>query len=185
MDTKQAKDFLVEQAATQAAIENLPLSDLEKRMMYFTESDPDSCPDPISLHEEFDAQYDTPDYEAKMSQLFEHARRRLRNEDPERTRNWDEAVGELKKGDHYILILLNADVAIRIERPKHDFLKLIGTALLLIAGFCLAALASEKLNIDFRYVFGPLVILVTVVWAILKGTGGPPIAEFLARRKRR
>ena len=43
MNTKQAKDFLVEQATKQAALENLPLSDIEKKMMYFTESDPASC----------------------------------------------------------------------------------------------------------------------------------------------
>ena len=44
MNTKQAKDFFVaqaaEQAAEQAAIEGVPLADTEKRMMYFTESDP-------------------------------------------------------------------------------------------------------------------------------------------------
>jgi hypothetical protein len=30
----EAKDFLVRQTAEQAIIENVPLSDLEKRMMY-------------------------------------------------------------------------------------------------------------------------------------------------------
>ncbi|MGA3294463.1 MAG: hypothetical protein ABSE45_10835 [Candidatus Acidiferrales bacterium] len=34
MNTKQAKDFLVQQTAEQASVENVPLSDLEKRMMY-------------------------------------------------------------------------------------------------------------------------------------------------------
>jgi hypothetical protein len=52
MDTKQAKDFLVAQVAEQAAIESVPLADLEKRMMYFTESDPASCPDPLTLNDE-------------------------------------------------------------------------------------------------------------------------------------
>ena len=106
MDTKQAKDFLVAQAAEQAAIENLPLADLEKRMMYFTESDPASCPDPIALNDEFEAQFDNAEYEAKMSKLLDRARKRLRKEDRERARIWDESVGELRKGDHYILILL-------------------------------------------------------------------------------
>jgi hypothetical protein len=39
MNTKQAKDFLVQQTSEQAALENASLSDFEKRMMYFTESD--------------------------------------------------------------------------------------------------------------------------------------------------
>ena len=58
MKTKQAKDFLVQQAAEQAARENVPLSDIEKRMMYFTESDATSCDNPLELNDEFEAQYD-------------------------------------------------------------------------------------------------------------------------------
>ena len=36
MRALEAKDFLVQQTAQQATLENVPLSDLEKRMMYFT-----------------------------------------------------------------------------------------------------------------------------------------------------
>ena len=39
MNVREAKDFLVDQAAQQAAIDGVPLSDLEKRTMYFTEWD--------------------------------------------------------------------------------------------------------------------------------------------------
>lgn len=67
MNNKEAKDFLADQAAQQAALEHIPISDLEKRMMYFTESDPASCGDPVSLHDEFDEKYETAEYEAKMS----------------------------------------------------------------------------------------------------------------------
>jgi len=78
MKTKQAKDFLVQQAAEQAARENVPLSDLEKKMMYFTESDPTSCENPIDLNEEFEAKYDKTEYEAKISRLLHHAYDRLK-----------------------------------------------------------------------------------------------------------
>ena len=37
MTVQEAKDFLVAQAAQQAALEGTALSDMEKRMMYFTE----------------------------------------------------------------------------------------------------------------------------------------------------
>jgi hypothetical protein len=43
----EAKDFLVQQTAEQAALKNAPLSDLEKRMMSFTEVD--ECPDPVAV----------------------------------------------------------------------------------------------------------------------------------------
>src|SRR5437899_12484488 len=54
MKTKQAKDFLVQQTAEQAARESVPLSETEKKMMYFTESDAKSCDNPVYLKEEFE-----------------------------------------------------------------------------------------------------------------------------------
>ena len=41
-------------------LEHVPLTDLETRMMYFTESDPASCDDPIALNDELEQEYDTP-----------------------------------------------------------------------------------------------------------------------------
>ena len=53
MRAREAKDLLVAQTAEQAALEGVPLSDLEKRMMYFTESGyvPE---DPLKLNDEFE-----------------------------------------------------------------------------------------------------------------------------------
>lgn len=138
MRVLEAKDFLVQQTAEQAALENLPLSDLEKRMMYFTETD--ECPeDPIALNEAFEAEYDTDEYEAKISKLMRHAHSRIKKENPEAARRWKEAIRELSKGDHYILILcgegLNHVQIPQKERPPHDLLKLLGAALLVIAVF--------------------------------------------------
>ena len=109
MNTKQAKDFLLQRAAEQAALENVPLSDLEKRMMYFTESDPASCDNPIDLNGEFEEKYDTEEYEIKISRLLHHAYKRLKHEDAAKLSNWNEAIHTLRKGDHYILVLLDVD----------------------------------------------------------------------------
>ena len=186
MDTKQAKDFLVAQAAEQAAIEGVPLADIEKRMTYFTESDPASCPDPVALNDEFEAQFETPAYEAKMFKLLEHARERLRKEDPARTRYWDEAVGELEKGDHYVLILLGVSGSpVSLERPKHDFLKLILTAVLVTMGFVLAFFVAAKFNLESRYVSGLLVALFILVWTVSSRPVRLMVSGYLARRKQR
>ena len=85
MQVREAKEFLVQQTAEQAALENVPLSDLEKRMMYFTETG--ECPeDPIALNDAFEAEYDTTTYEKKISLLMAQAYRRinslLKNADP-------------------------------------------------------------------------------------------------------
>lgn len=135
MRVLEAKDFLVQQTAEQAALENVPFSDLEKRMMYFTETD--ECPEnPIALNEAFEAQYDTDEYEAKLSKLMRHAHSRINKENPEAARKWKEAIQQLSKGDHYILILCNEglDLVPRVstKRPPYDQLKLLLAGLLLV-----------------------------------------------------
>jgi hypothetical protein len=126
MRVREAKDLLVQQAAEQAAIENVPLSDLEKRMMYFTES-ADAVEDPIKLNEEFDAEYDNAEYEAKISKLLHHAHDRIKKKNPETAGEWDAAMQQLRKGDHYILALWDLPSS---ERPPYDSLKLLGAGLL-------------------------------------------------------
>ena len=166
MKNKQAKDFLVQQVAEEASRENIALSDIEKEMMYFTESDPASCPNPIELNDRFESKYDTAEFENKMSRLLHRAYDRLKAENPEGKRNWDEAIRTLRRGDHYLLVLW--DIKQRGERPKGDFLKLIGTAVLIVTAVAAAAIWSAKENIDldrYRGYFIPLVFVVLFVVA--------------------
>src|SRR5437879_2208773 len=107
------------------------LSDLEKRMMYFTETG-ECREDPIALNDAFEAENDTDQYEAKVSKLMHHAYQRIRKENPETARRWKEAMEQLSKGDHYILILagVNYPRDRAQERPPYDSFKLLGTAIL-------------------------------------------------------
>jgi len=105
MRTKEAKDFLVQQTAEQAALEDISLSDLEKRMMYFVENDPISCPDPLELNQEFEEKCDTEEYEAKIASLLHHAYKRLKSEDSDKARQWDLAIRTLSGGDNYLPVL--------------------------------------------------------------------------------
>jgi hypothetical protein len=166
MKTKQAKDFLVQQTAEQATRENISLSDIEKKMMYFTESDATSYDHPVELNEEFEAQYDTAEYEAKISRLLHHAYNRLKVEDPEGKRSWDQAVRTLRKGDHYFLVLWDTPCG---ERRKGDSFKLLATALLIAASIAMAAFLAAKYNIDIdRY---RKYLLALVVGAVLLASG--------------
>lgn len=88
MRVNEAKDFLVQKAAEQAEREGLPLSDLEKRMMYFTESD-DAVENPTALHEEFEAAYDSTEYESKIAGLLGRAYQRLKEERSGAVQTWD------------------------------------------------------------------------------------------------
>jgi hypothetical protein len=104
MKVREAKDFLVQETAKQASVEGVPLSELEKRMMYFTESGyvPE---DPIALNEEFEAQHDTDEYEAKIAELLHHAYERSRKENDETRSRFDAAIKSLRRGDHYLLVM--------------------------------------------------------------------------------
>jgi len=148
MNVREAKDFLVNQAAQQAAIDGVSLSDLEKRMMYFSESDT-TCEDPIALNAEFEAHYNSEEYEAKISRLLHNACKRLKKDDSQSAKRWDQAIRELRKGDHYLLVLWSS--APGGARPPHDQLKLFAWAMLI--AFVLLAV-SFLLN-HFGIWFGP------------------------------
>jgi hypothetical protein len=109
------------------------LSDLEKRMMYFTE-DGEMSEDAIALNDAFEAEYDPAEYESKVSSLLGNACPAVES-NLQSARTWDEAVQELGKGDHYLLILL--DPASAIYSPREifgwSFWCLLGVAILLFA----------------------------------------------------
>jgi len=166
MKTKQAKDFLVQQTAEQAARESVPLSETEKKMMYFTESDATSCDNPVEVNEEFEAQYDTAEYETKISRLLHHAYDRLKLEDPEGKRTWDQAIRTLRKGDHYFLVLW--DIKPRSEHRTRDFFKLLGVGMLIAVGIGIALVFSDKYNID-SHRFAKYVAVVVLGVCLLAG----------------
>jgi hypothetical protein len=104
MQVREAKDFLARQAVEQARLEGVPFSDLEKRMMYFTETG--ECPeDPIALNEEFEKEYETDEYERRVKKLLANARRRLKEERSPAVAEWEESLKVLDQTDDYILIL--------------------------------------------------------------------------------
>jgi hypothetical protein len=156
MKTKHAKDFLVQQTTEQATLENMPLSDIEKKMMYFTESDASSCDNPVELNDEFEAQCDTAHYEAKISRLLHDAYKRLKVENPARVRDWDQSIRILRTGDHYILALWDlkapnehqGDLKPPNAHPVRDSLKLLGFGVLVAIGVVIAAFLAAKYNFN-------------------------------------
>ena len=139
MRVNEAKDFLVRQTAEQAEREGVSLSDLEKRMMYFTESE-DAVENPIALNEEFEAEYDTAEYESKIAGLLGRAYNRLKEEGSTAVQTWDEAIKELEKGDHYILVMWAER---RIAARPWGFWKTMGASfVLVVALFVLMAIVN-------------------------------------------
>ena len=115
---KEAKDFLASVIAEEAARQNVPLSVVERKMLYWSETDW-TLPDMKKAGDEFDRDYDQDEYEQKIARLIANitADRHHRNEAEEE--KWDAAVEKLSDGDHYIQVLLReADrVAGRSGKP--------------------------------------------------------------------
>jgi negative regulator of replication initiation len=99
---REAKQFLVELIAKQAQLEGESLSDVERRLLLFSVDEPESAQ---GIPEERLLDDDT-EFEERIIGLFNSA---FRNADDEQQKKILEAISELKKGDHYILVM--TDVA--------------------------------------------------------------------------
>lgn len=110
--------------------------------MYFVENDPTSCADPLELNEEFEAQYDTKEYESKIARLLHNAHKRLKTDNPETARRWDEAIRTLHNGDHYLPVLWSAKY--QGENRRRDLFLMVVIGLLVVTCIVIAAFWKAK-----------------------------------------
>ena len=102
---RDAKDYIAGLIAEQAEREGAPLTEIERTMLYFTEIGGLSKA-MAAVSAEFDRDYDQDAYEARIGGLV--SRLIARDENDQLRENWDAAIDELSRGDHYLLILLDA-----------------------------------------------------------------------------
>ncbi len=112
---QRAKEFLISQVVEQAQRENVPLSEVERKMLYFTETE-ETLPDIYEVNAQFDAEYDDSEYERKIAGLLRNAFRRNRKESVEGERQWKHAVADLRKEDHYLIVMIDQSL-----QPPSDF----------------------------------------------------------------
>ena len=74
---REAKEFLISKIVAEAQHENAPLSEIERKMLYFTESGW-TLPDIMKVSEDFDREYDQDKYEQKIARLITKADKRIR-----------------------------------------------------------------------------------------------------------
>jgi hypothetical protein len=145
---RAAKEFLVEKIVAEAEHESVPLSEVEWKMLYFSETGW-TLPDMAEVNEKFDAEYDQCEYEDRARALVNSY---LKHADGGERTNWDEAVKTLREGDHYLLVVIGQSRAKRgglnawvpqsslefsrhgSKRPTGDLLRLWVVALALLAG---------------------------------------------------
>jgi hypothetical protein len=140
---RDAKEFLVSRIVSEAELEGVQLSETERKELYYSES-AWTLPDMERTNDDFERNYDQDEYERKIAGLIRNARRRDGRANKEDAKLWYEAVGILRKEDHYILVMVRqAGVS---TRPRGDFLWLLVAGLGLIgfltwSGLCFGPFA--------------------------------------------
>ena len=102
----EAKRFFVDRIVAEAAAELKPLSDSERQMLSFSESDPEFVVDP-ALVKKLAAEISDEEYERKIAGLLKRAYQRDLARDSAVRDSYREAYAVLNQGDHYLLIMIN------------------------------------------------------------------------------
>ena len=99
---RDAKEYLIRQIVEQADRDGVPLSDIEREMLYFSETGW-TLPNMMGISNEFDEKYDQDEYESKIGQII----RRLQGQSGRSHDEWNEALQRLREEDHYLLVLID------------------------------------------------------------------------------
>lgn len=146
----EAKEFFVAAILAQASREGLALSENEQWMLRFSESDPLFVVDADRLRE-FESETASPAYEAKVAGLVRRAYEHDIQLNSEARRVFREARKCLGRGDHYVLVMIDAALGAprrALPRPLRFGLLAISIpaallALLIAVGLAHIALGNE------------------------------------------
>ncbi len=118
---REAKEYLGGKIVAQAQQDHVPLSDVERKMLYFSETGW-TLPDMMAVNQAFDETYDQDAYEAKIGQIVQRIHQQP---GAELDNDWDEAVGRLLKEDHYLSVLIRGAGSESTDLSSWDVIKLI------------------------------------------------------------
>ena len=105
-----AKKFLASKIVSEANLQGMPLSDGERRLLLFSEQDPES---PTNIPDELLEGIDY-EYEKKITCLLKAAYQRDRDI-PQELEQYQDAMQKLKGSDHYILVMAEPALSQRHE----------------------------------------------------------------------
>ncbi|HTU41911.1 MAG TPA: hypothetical protein VMF10_09390 [Candidatus Aquilonibacter sp.] len=174
---QDAKEFLIAQIVEEAQRENIPLSEVERKMLYFTESGW-TLPDIMKVSEDFDREYDQAEYERKIAKLVTKADRRMRKSSGDNYERWWAAIRFLQREDHYVSVMIR----LAGLRRRGDQLRLFVTGLGIVTCLLVWTFLGIKYNIPVPS-RGSLEIF---AWAVLCVIFiGYTLLRFILGRKRR
>jgi hypothetical protein len=118
MNSLEAKNFIASRIVTQAALEGVSFSEVERKMLFFSETHP-SLPDMDQVLVEFEESFNMFPYERVVSTLICNSYRIDRRQ-PTLAKQWRDARTSLRREDHYINVMLKRGLA--AANRKRDFL---------------------------------------------------------------
>ena len=131
--SRDAKEYLIDRIVSQAQRDGVSLSEVERKMLYFSES-AWTLPDMAEVNQEFDSNYDQGEFERKIAAIVRNIQA-ARISDKGEERSWDQAVRVLRREDHYLVVLIDSAGTVR---PRGDFIKLVLTALVIVGALAAA-----------------------------------------------
>ena len=138
---RDAKEFLIARIISTAQNEGVPLSEVERKMLYFSET-VSTLPDMMETSDAFDRDYDQSTYEQKIGTLVHKFCAEARKTNRDDLDSWKEAVRTISPEDHYLLVLIKGAKA-PADSPVADRMKLVTLAflitLLIVGGIYLFA----------------------------------------------
>jgi hypothetical protein len=138
-DAREAKEFLISKIVAEAQRENAPLSETERKMLYFTESGW-TLPDIAQVSDQFDGEFDQDDYEKKIARIIAKAYKHILHDSRDEYDKWWNAVRFLRREDHYISVL----IGLAGLRPRWDQWKLLAAGLAIVACILVWIILSNK-----------------------------------------
>ena len=106
-NARDAKEFLIGSIIAESQREGVPLSEVERKMLYFSET-AWTLPDIAEVNDIFDRDYNQADYEQKIGKLIRNLHAHARTNNREHFDDWTEAVRIVRREDHYLLALIDA-----------------------------------------------------------------------------
>jgi cytochrome c-type biogenesis protein CcmH/NrfG len=104
---RDAKEFLISRIIAEAEREGVSLSEIERKMLYFSET-VWTLPDMKQVNVEFDRNYDQEEYEQKIGTLSRNFLAYAGKKNPGELEEWEAAVRTLRQEDHYLLVLIDS-----------------------------------------------------------------------------
>ena len=140
---REAMDYLARRIAEEAIRQGTPLTEIERKMLYFTETGW-TLPNMEAVSAEFDRTYDQDLYEQKIAGLVSAIATRGGIQGPDEKETWNQAIEKVSSVDRYILVLIGG------AQPQKSLANWLGHSLKVVA-VAIVLLAFAAIDVWIRH----------------------------------